>query len=77
MREEGPEARTPPEQRRTPPRRDRPDPERTDHDNVGGQWGNLPPVAQELLYNPNTDELPVRYRRWIEEYFRRVQRSDR
>jgi len=67
----------PPNQRVGRDRRDRPDPERASHENSAGGWGHLPPVEQELLFNPDTDDLPVRYRRWIEEYFRRVQRTNR
>lgn len=37
----------------------------------GGKWGELPPLYQELFRNQKTDDVPLRYRRWIEEYYRR------
>lgn len=39
--------------------------------NEAGKWGELPPLYQELFRNQKTDDVPLRYRRWIEQYYRR------
>lgn len=44
-------------------------------DLLHGQWGDLPEKEQQFLLNPSSDQLPVRYRRYIEEYFQKVQRA--
>jgi len=36
-----------------------------------GAWGSLPVRLQEALQNASAEELPPRYRRWIERYHRR------
>lgn len=36
-----------------------------------GKWGKLPPRLQGALENSNAEDLPLRYRRWLEEYHRR------
>ena len=37
-----------------------------------GRWGMLPPKVAEDLQRCDADEFPQRYRRWMELYFRRV-----
>ena len=37
-----------------------------------GRWGMLPPKVAEDLQRRDADEFPQRYRRWMELYFRRV-----
>ncbi|TAH37890.1 MAG: hypothetical protein EYC70_06805 [Planctomycetota bacterium] len=36
-----------------------------------GAWGELPVRLQSALENATAEELPLRYRRWLEEYYRR------
>lgn len=50
--------------------------EHADHDLSAGRWGDLPVQVRELFRNPDTDRLPPRYRRWIEDYYRRVRQPD-
>jgi hypothetical protein len=38
---------------------------------VYGRWGLLPPRLQEALQNASGADIPLRYRRWLEEYHRR------
>ena len=45
--------------------------ERTD---TSGRWGMLPPKEAEDLQRRNAEEFPLRYRRWMELYFDRVNR---
>ncbi len=40
-----------------------------------GRWGLLPPKEAEDLQRHDIDEFPQRYRRWMELYYRRVNRS--
>lgn len=35
-----------------------------------GQWGKLPPRLQQAIDNASTEEVPLRYRRWLVEYHR-------
>lgn len=35
------------------------------------RWGLLPPRLQEALGNAGSADVPLRYRRWVEEYHRR------
>lgn len=35
------------------------------------RWGLLPPRLQEALRNSSATDVPLRYRRWLEEYHRR------
>jgi hypothetical protein len=47
--------------------------------NAGGafdRWGDLPDHARDAFRNDRTDDLPLRYRRWIEDFYRRVQKSE-
>ncbi len=39
-----------------------------------GAWGMLPPRLQQALENAAVEDLPLRYRRWLEEFHRRAQR---
>jgi hypothetical protein len=41
------------------------------------RWGVLPSKEQEDLINAMSSRIPERYRRWIEEYYRRVSKSKR
>lgn len=36
-----------------------------------GAWGELPVRLQSALENATADTLPLRYRRWLEEYYRK------
>lgn len=45
--------------------------ERLLYDPRGGQWGSLPPRLRSVLENSHADDLPLRYRRWLEDYHRR------
>jgi TolA-binding protein len=40
--------------------------------NTSGRWGMLPPKEAEDLQRRDAEEFPQRYRRWMELYFRRV-----
>lgn len=44
---------------------------------LSDRWGVLPPKDQEDLINALNGRWPERYRRWIDEYFRRVNRTKR
>jgi hypothetical protein len=35
------------------------------------RWGVLPPRLQEALRSASASEVPLRYRRWLEQYHRR------
>ena len=64
--------------RASPDQRDarRPPPEgatgQFERQDLSGRWGMLPPKQAEELQRRNADEFPQRYRRWMELYFRRV-----
>ncbi|HEX5010958.1 MAG TPA: hypothetical protein VFY71_11205 [Planctomycetota bacterium] len=40
------------------------------------RWGVLPPKLQERLMNLHTDDIPERYRAWLEAYVRELNRRD-
>jgi len=42
----------------------------------GGSWGHLPPRLQETLQNSNAEDLPLRYRSLLEDYYRNQQGRD-
>ncbi|HKD99629.1 MAG TPA: hypothetical protein VKE69_01360, partial [Planctomycetota bacterium] len=47
--------------------------------NAGGavdRWGDLPEYARDTFRNDRTDDVPLRYRRWIEDFYRRVQKAE-
>jgi hypothetical protein len=52
-----------------------PPPEKTEHPDVTGRWGVLPPKLQNEILNFNVDTLPEKYRKWLEEYYKRVNRE--
>lgn len=41
------------------------------------EWGELPPRVQEIFSNQRGESLPVEYRGWIDNYYRRLARGDR
>lgn len=59
---------------RTPPQGEKGQFQRTD---VSERWGVLPAKEQEDLINALTGKLPERYRRWIDEYYRRMNKAKR
>ena len=42
-----------------------------------GAWGELPVRLQSALENATADTLPLRYRRWLEEYYRKAVETPR
>ena len=44
--------------------------------NTDGRWGVLPPKLQERLMNLHVDDIPDRYRLWLEAYVHELQRLD-
>jgi hypothetical protein len=51
------------------------DPERAEHTDVSGRWGVLPPKVQNDILNFNIEEFPQKYRKWLEEYYKRVNKQ--
>jgi len=39
---------------------------------ISGRWGLLPPKVQEEILNSNVEDFPQKYRKWLEEYYRRA-----
>ncbi|MCC7172169.1 MAG: hypothetical protein IT459_17115 [Planctomycetes bacterium] len=39
------------------------------------RWGELPQHARDVFVTEGDDDLPPRYRAWIDEYYRRMNRS--
>lgn len=37
-----------------------------------GAWGDLPVRLQQALEHATSEDMPLRYRRWLEEYYRRA-----
>jgi hypothetical protein len=37
-------------------------------------WGRLPQHVRQRFVNQGTDEVPTRYRDWIDSYYRRLSR---
>lgn len=56
------------EQGRTPPRPDKLEPFTAQ--DTDSRWGLLPPKLQERLMNLQVDDVPERYRAWMEAYIR-------
>ncbi len=56
-------------------RRPEQDPERVDHRDTSGRWGLLPPKVQEEILNSNVEDFPQKYRKWLEEYYRTVNKQ--
>jgi hypothetical protein len=65
-------ANNPPQQENSAGSRKDPDPENVNHTDASGRWGLLPPKVQEDILNSNVEDLPQKYRKWLEEYYRRV-----
>ncbi|HYN64243.1 MAG TPA: hypothetical protein VES36_06525 [Candidatus Limnocylindrales bacterium] len=66
-----PPATTPGDQPPPPPETGRFDREDTD-----ARWGLLPPKIQERLMNLHVDDLPERYRVWMDAYIRQLNRLE-
>jgi hypothetical protein len=47
-------------------------PEDAGHRDASGRWGLLPPKVQEEILNSNVEDFPQKYRKWLEEYYRRA-----
>ena len=68
----GEEDRSTPEQRagnQPPPP---PDTGRFERQDTDARWGLLPPKIQERLMNLHVDDLPERYRSWMDAYIRKL-----
>ena len=50
------------------------DPDEVDHLDLSGRWGVLPPKIQKDILNFNIENFPQKYRKWLEEYYRRINR---
>jgi len=48
------------------------DSEKARHTDASGRWGLLPPKVQEEILNSNVEDFPQKYRKWLEEYYRRA-----
>lgn len=51
------------------------DPENPNHPDVSGRWGVLPPKIQDDILNFNIENFPQKYRKWLEEYYKRINRQ--
>lgn len=45
-------------------------------DPQAGRWGSLPAHAQATFSSRGSDDLPARYRDWIDAYHRRLNRDE-
>ena len=45
-------------------------------DSQAGRWGSLPSHAQATFSSRGSDDLPARYRDWIDAYHRRLNRDE-
>lgn len=45
-------------------------------EDTDGRWGLLPPKLQERLMNLHVDDVPERYRRWLEAYIKAMHRLE-
>ena len=50
-------------------------PEEVDRVDLSGRWGVLPPKIQKDILNFNIENFPQKYRKWLEEYYRRINRK--
>ena len=41
---------------------------------VTDRWGDLPEHKRAIFENTNTEDLPMRYRKWIQEFYLRMQK---
>lgn len=53
--------------------------ENFERDDVSGRWGNLPPKIAEEFMNLSPDRFPAKYRKLLEEYYKKAndQKKDR
>ncbi|MHC4845417.1 MAG: hypothetical protein ACYTCU_04555 [Planctomycetota bacterium] len=72
MREES--SRGQQEEANTPPRPDETEPFTAK--DTDARWGLLPPKMQERLLNLQVDDVPERYRTWLEAYIRALNRRE-
>lgn len=52
-------------------------PEEVDHPDVSERWGVLPPKIQNDILNFNIESFPEKYRKWLEEYYKRINQRKR
>lgn len=60
----------PPKQGMSPPREY--DTEKQARRDAVARWGDLPEQIRDAFANERTDDLPVRYRKWIQAFYRRA-----
>ena len=65
-----------PSQEKNEPKPPKP-PEKVDHPDISGRWGVLPPKIQDDILNFNIDNFPQKYRKWLEEYYKSINRKKR
>lgn len=53
-----------------------PDAGRFERQDTDARWGLLPPKVQERLMNLHVDDLPERYRTWMDAYIRQLNRLE-
>ncbi|MBU0754055.1 MAG: hypothetical protein KJ645_02880 [Planctomycetes bacterium] len=51
--------------------------EQVEHADLSGRWGVLPPKIQQDILNFNIEEFPEKYRKWLEDYYKRVNQRKR
>lgn len=56
-----------------PPEASRPGPEAGGQ--AGDRWGDLPPHVREIFRSQGGGDMPVRYRDWIDAYYRRLNQN--
>lgn len=44
------------------------------HDPAGDRWGDLPVHVQDVFRGEDSEQMPARYREWIDAYYRRLNR---
>ena len=42
------------------------------HDPAGDRWGDLPVHVQDVFRGEDSEQMPARYREWIDAYYRRL-----
>lgn len=50
--------------------------EKHEREDTRGRWGNLPPKVQEQIDARSYDRIPAKYRRILDEYYRKSGKSD-
>lgn len=73
--EDGNPSKSKPKQEDARNRKQDKDPEQVDHRDTSGRWGLLPPKVQEEILNSNVEDFPQKYRKWLEEYYRTVNKQ--